>query len=165
MALHLTARATFVVFVGVFIGKALRDLWPGAFSAWLSRSRDWFMVAAAASHTLHLTAIVVFFQVVGWSHLSLLRLLPGGFVYLVIYAMAVVAMLRLSGRKATFLRAGSRSEGFALYLIWFVFASAFVPRIVSGWPVYSVFGVVALAALTIRIAGQVRHPREIAASN
>jgi sulfoxide reductase heme-binding subunit YedZ len=158
MALHLTARTTFVVFMGVFIGNALRDLWPGVFSAWLFRRRDWFIVATAASHTVHLAAIVAYFQVVGWSHLHPLRVVPGSIVYLVIYALAVAAILRLAGRKEAFFRAGSKSERFALYMIWFVFASSFVPRIVSGWPVYSVFGVVALAALTIRITWA-PHPR------
>jgi sulfoxide reductase heme-binding subunit YedZ len=164
MALHFTARMTFVVLVGAFTGNALRDLWPGAFSAWLSRRRDWFIVGIAASHTLHLAAIVAFYEVIGWSHLRFLRVLPGGIVYLVIYALAVAALLRLAGRKEPFFRAGSKSEGFALYLIWFVFASAFVPRIVKGWPVYTFFGVLALVALTIRIACRLRHPRAMATS-
>jgi hypothetical protein len=159
IALHLTARATFVVFVGVFSGNALRDLWPGVFSTWLARRRDWFIVGTAAFHTIHLATIVAYFQLIGWSHLHPLRLVPGGFTYLVIYALAVAGALRLSGRKEGFFRSGSRSERFALYLIWFVFASAFVPRIVSGWPAYSFFGVLALAALMVRIAGQMRHPQ------
>src|SRR5438270_541023 len=112
MVLHLTARMTFVVFVGAFIGNALRDLWPGTFSAWLSRRRDWFIVGMAASHTLHLAAIVAYYQVIGWSHLRLLRTVPGAIVYLVIYALAVAAILRLSGRKEPFYRAGSRSEAY-----------------------------------------------------
>src|SRR5438552_4685632 len=119
--LHLTARTTFVVFVGVFIGNALRDLWPGVFSAWLSRRRDWFIVATAAAHTVHLAAIVAYFHVVGWSYLHPLRLVPGSITYLVIYMLAVAAALRLSGRREGFLPEGSRSESFALYLIWFVF--------------------------------------------
>jgi hypothetical protein len=41
---------------------------------------------------------------------------------------------------------------------------AFVPRIVSGWPVYSILAVAALAALVIRIACLVRHKRSLAAA-
>lgn len=164
MVLHLTARMTFVVFVGAFIGNALRDLWPGTFSVWLSRRRDWFIVGTAASHTLHLAAIVAYYQVVGWSHVRFLRVLPGGLAYIVIYALAVAAILRLNGRKEPFYRAGSRSEAYALNVIWFVFASAFVPRIVSGWPAYSFFGVLALVSLLIRIAGRARHPHAMAAA-
>ncbi|HZI57792.1 MAG TPA: hypothetical protein VFF39_13505, partial [Verrucomicrobiae bacterium] len=99
-----------------------------------------------------------------WSHIRILRVIPGTIVYLVIYALAVAAILRLSGRKDAFLRTGSGSEGFSLYVIWFVFASAFVPRIVSGWPAYSFFGVLALVALMIRIVGRERHPQAMAAS-
>ena len=165
MALHFTARMTFVILVGAFIGNALRDLWPGAFSSWLSRKRDWFIVGMAASHTLHLVAIVAFYQVIGWSHLRFLTVLPGAIVYLVIYALGVAALLRLSGRQEPFFRAGSRAEGVALYVIWFVFAAAFVPRIVTGWPAYSFFGVLALTALMIRIACRMRHPRAMAAAS
>jgi methionine sulfoxide reductase heme-binding subunit len=164
MVLHLTARMTFVVFVGAYIGNALRDLWPGVFSAWLSRSRDWFIVGIGASHTLHLAAIVAYYQVVGWSQIRFLRVLPGGLTYMVIYALAVAAILRLSGRKEPFYRTGSGGESFALNLIWFVFASAFVPRIVRGWPAYTFFGVLALVALAIRIAGRARRPQPAAAS-
>ena len=163
MALHFTARMTFVILVGAFIGNALRNLWPSGFSTWLSQRRDWFIVGTAAAHTLHLAAIVAYYQVIGWSHLRILRVVPGVIVYLVIYALAMAAILRLSGRKDAFLRTGSGSEGFSLYVIWFVFASAFVPRIVSGWPAYSFFGVLALVALMIRIAGRVRFPQAIAA--
>jgi hypothetical protein len=152
MALHLTARTTFVFFVCAFTGNALRDLWPGRFSLWLAMQRDWFLIA-----------IIAFFQVVGWSKLRLVTLLGGGFVYLLIYALAVDAMLRSRNREQGFL-GSPRFETIALYLIWAIFALAFVPRIVSGWPAYSLLGTAALAALFIRIACLVRHRRAKAAA-
>ena len=161
-ALHLTARTTFVFFVFAFAGNALRDLWPGAISAWLSRQRDWFLVATAVSHTFHLAAIIAFFQVVGWSHLRMVTLVGGGSVYLLIYGLAIVAILRLRGRKEIFLFGKLRFEAFAMYLIWLIFALALVPRIVSGWPVYSLLGFTALAAFIVRIACLVRHRRAVA---
>ena len=109
VALHVTARTTFVFFVCAFAGNALRDLWPGRFSLWLAMQRDWFLLAMAASHTLHLVAIIAFFQVVGWSKLQLVTLLGGGFVYLLIYALAVAAMLRSRNREQGFpVRPGSK---------------------------------------------------------
>jgi methionine sulfoxide reductase heme-binding subunit len=164
IALHLTARITFAFFVCAFTGNALRDLAPGRLSLWLSRNRDWFLVAMAASHTFHLAAIIAFFQVVGWSRLRLVTLLGGGFVYLLIYALAATAIMRLRLGGHGFLAGSPRLEAAALYLIWLIFALAFVPRILSGWPVYSILAVTALTALAIRIACLVRHKRSLAAA-
>ena len=164
-ALHLTARTTFVFFVCAFAGNALRDLWPSSISAWLSRQRDWFLVAVAASHTFHLAAIIAFFQVIGWSHLQMVTLVGGGSVYLLIYGLAIVSILRLRGRKEIFLFGRLKFEALAMYLIWLIFALAFVPRIVSGWPVYSLLGFTALAALAVRVVCLVRHRRAMAAAS
>ena len=159
VALHLTARTTFVFFICAFAGNALRDLWPGKFSIWLAAKRDWFLLATAASHTFHLAAIIAFFQVVGWSKLKLITLLGGGLVYLLIYALAVSTMGRLRSNRSGFRQSWPRFEAIALYLIWLIFALAFVPRIVSGWPVYSILGIAAVAALFIRIDCLARHRR------
>lgn len=164
IALRVTARITFAFFICAFTGNALRDLWPGKLSLWLSRNRDWFLVAMAASHTLHLAAIIAFFRVVGSSRLHLVTLLGGGFVYLLIYALASTAIMRLRRDGHGFLAGSPRLEAAALYLIWLIFALAFVPRIVSGWPVYSILAVTALAALIIRIACLMRHKRSLAAA-
>jgi hypothetical protein len=110
IALHVTARITFAFFVCAFAGNALRDLWPGRFSLWLSRNRDWFLVAMAASHTFHLAAIIAFFQVVGWSKLQLVTVLGGGFVYLLIYALAATAITRLRRDGHEFLAGSPRLE-------------------------------------------------------
>lgn len=163
IALHVTARITFLFFVCAFTGNALRDLTPARFSLWLSRNRDWFLVAMAASHTFHLAAIIAFFQVVGWSKLHLVTLLGGGSVYLLIYALVAAAIRRLRRDGHGFLAGSPRLEAAALYLIWLIFALAFVPRIVSGWPVYSILAVAALAALVIRIAC-LMHKRSLAAA-
>ena len=164
IALHVTARITFAFFVCAFTGNALRDLWPGKLSVWLSRNRDWFLVAMAVSHTFHLAAIIAFFQVVGWSKLHLVTLLGGGLVYLLIYALAATAIKRLRRGGHGFVAGSPRLEAAALYLIWLIFALAFVPRIVSGWPVYSSLAVAALAALVIRIACLIRHKHALAAA-
>jgi uncharacterized membrane protein YjjP (DUF1212 family) len=110
-------------------------MWPGKISNWLARSHDHFLVAQAASHSVHLAAIIAFFRVVGWSKLQITTLIGGGIVYLLIYALAIMAIVRMfSGQQQS---GPIRFEGFALYATWAVFALAFVPRIISGWPVYS----------------------------
>ena len=163
IALRVTARITFAFFVCAFTGNALRDLRPGKLSVWLSRNRDWFLVAMAVSHTFHLAAIIALFQVVGWSKLHLVAVLGGGFVYLLLYTLAATAITRLR-RNGQGFPGSPRLEAAALYLIWLIFALAFVPRIVSGWPVYSILAVIVLAALVIRIACLMRHKRALAAA-
>jgi hypothetical protein len=164
LVLHTTARITFVFFLCAFAGNAWRDLWPGKLSTWVAKKRDFFLLAAAASHTFHLAAIIAFFQVVGWSRLKLVTVLGGGFVYLLIYSLAVAAMLRMRRGGPRYLLNSPRFEASALYLIWLIFAIAFVPRVVSGWPAYSFFGVTALAALFTRLACMARHRRTMAAA-
>src|SRR4029077_7836222 len=144
LLLRYTARTTFVFFFFAFTGSALRDLWPGVLSSWLARKRDWFLVAMAVSHSVHLAAIIALFQVVGWSRLQIVTLLGGGFVYVLIYLLAVNALGRMWSGREGFLVGSLRSEAVALYLIWLIFALAFIPRMVSGWPVYSLFGTAAL---------------------
>jgi methionine sulfoxide reductase heme-binding subunit len=164
LALRVTARTTFFFFICAFSGNALRDLFPGRLSLWLATKRDAFLLAMAVSHTVHLAAIIALFQLLGSSRLKLTTVLGGGLVYLLIYALAISAIMRLRGLEARSFLGSPRFGAVALYLIWLIFALAFVPRIVSGWPVYSLFSVVALAALFIRIACLVRHRRTRAAT-
>jgi len=159
LALRVTARTTFVFFACAFAGSALRDLFSGRFFTWLATKRDAFLVAMAVSHTVHLAAIVALFQLLGSSRLKLTTVAGGGLVYLLIYAVAIGAIMRLRGREPQSLLGSPRFEAVALYLIWVIFALAFVPRAISGWPVYSFFSAVALAALCIRVACVVRYRR------
>ncbi len=162
--LRYTARTTFVLFSAAFTGNAIRELSPGRFSAWLAGRRDWFMVAMALSHTVHLAMIIALFQTIGWGKLRVPAVLGGGLVYLLIYTLALNALARLRTGQQKFVIGGPKLEAVALYLIWLVFAVAFVPRIVSGWPVYSALGAAAVAALAIRIACYIRHKRAMAAA-
>jgi len=164
LALRVTARATFFFFLCAFAGRALRDLIPGRLSTWLAVKQDWFLVAMAASHTVHLAAIIGLFQLLGPSRLKLTTVVGGGLVYLLIYALAIGAVSRLRGREPRSLLGSPRFQAVALYLIWLIFALAFVPRAISGWPVYSLFSVVALAALFIRLVCLVRHRRAMAST-
>jgi methionine sulfoxide reductase heme-binding subunit len=164
LALRVTARTTFIFFICAFAGSALRDLFPGRLSIWLAAKRDAFLLAMMASHTVHLAAIIALFQLLGSSRLKLTTVLGGGLVYLLIYALAIGAMMRLRGLEVRSFLGSPRFEAVALYLIWLIFALAFGPRMVSGWPVYSLFSVMALAALFIRVACLFRHRRARAAA-
>jgi len=153
LVLRITARTTFVLFAGAFTADALVALWPAKLTDWLVRNRDRFILGFAASHTVHLGAIIALF--------STMPVIPprekyvfvvGGFVFVLLYGLAAAAIARSFGKHLAIV--GSTGfESFAMYTIWLVFASGFVPRIVKGWPIYSVLGVMALAAIVVRVAG------------
>lgn len=156
-----TARTTFVFFFFVFTGNALREFWAGRMASWLAQKRDWLLVAMAVSHTFHLAAIILLFQKIGWSRLQWVTLVGGGLVYLLIYALALNAVARLRAGREKSILGGPKLEAAALYVIWLIFALAFVPRVVASWPVYSLLGSAAVIALVLRIACLVRHKRAL----
>lgn len=79
----------------------------------------------------------------------------GGLVYAGIYFMAWQALARMISATPPPSRP-SRVESIALYAAWMVFCAAFVPRVIKGWPVYTVLGAAALLALVIRVTGMRR---------
>src|SRR5215471_11656673 len=159
LVLRITARTTFLLFAGAFTADALFALWPTKLAEWLVPNRDRFILGFAASHTVHLGAIIALLITVPViPRREIYVLFVGGFVFLLLYGLAAAAIARSVGRKLPVV--GSAGfESFAMYTIWLVFASGFVPRMVKGWPIYSVLGVIALAAIVVRVAGGARRAR------
>ncbi|HEX7285046.1 MAG TPA: hypothetical protein VF532_02630 [Candidatus Angelobacter sp.] len=157
--LDATARISFVFFFCAFTGPALANLQRTAISNWLSQKHDLFLVLLALSHTVHLSAIILLEQAMGWpafvAQVKMATLIGGGLVYLGIYAMAGQALTRMISTAPPRNRP-ARIESVALYAAWAVFAAAFVPRIFKGWPVYTLLGASALLALVVRVAGMRR---------
>src|SRR5215471_3064691 len=159
LVLRITARTTFLLFAGAFTADALVALWPTKLTEWLVRNRDRFILGFAASHTVHLAAIIALFSTLPViPRREIYVLFVGGSVFLLLYGLAAAAIARSFGKHLAIL--GSAGfESFAMYTIWLVFALGFVPRIVKGWPIYSVLGVMALGAIVVRIAGGAKKAR------
>jgi hypothetical protein len=159
--LDVTARVSFAFFFCGFTGPALANLRRTSISNWLAQKHDLFLVLLALSHTVHLSAIIMLEQAMGWpafvAQVKLSTLIGGGLVYVGIYVMAWQAFTRMISASPPPNRP-SRIESVALYAAWAVFAAAFVPRMVKGWPVYTLLGTSALLALAVRVAGMRRGP-------
>ena len=164
LLLRITARTSFLLFAVAFAAGGLRALWPGKLTGWVARNSDRFLLGFAASHTVHLGLVITL--------LSTLTVIPrreiyalvlGGFVFVLIYALTAAAIARSMGYKQLALIGSAGFTSFAMYTIWLVFALGFVPRIIKGWPIYSVLGALALAAILFRIAGQARKSRAASA--
>ena len=153
LILRISARVSALFFIGAFAGRASYALWPSSPTTWLARNTNRLMVGLGTSHTLHLVAIAGlasmlgqrFIQEITWTGIGL-----GGFVYVLIYVLVVRALLP---EKQLGWLSSPRLQSVALYVVWFVFALAFVGgSFKSQWP-HLPLAVLVVAGLVVRIIG------------
>lgn len=92
-----TARTSVLLFLGAFTASALARLRPSPATAWLLRHRRYAGVSFAASHAIHLAAIVAMARVapdVFWRHTSMTTVVVGGIGYVLIAAMTATSFDR-----------------------------------------------------------------------
>ena len=65
VAIRATARISFALFLGAFLGDAVYRLMPAAATRWLKAHRDGFTLGFAGSHTVHLAFILILAAVIG----------------------------------------------------------------------------------------------------
>jgi hypothetical protein len=70
VAIRATARISFVLFLGAFLGDALYRLMPAAATRWLKAHKDGFTLGFAGSHTVHLAFILALMAAIGREHAS-----------------------------------------------------------------------------------------------
>lgn len=152
LAARWTARVGLPVFLVAYLASSLVRLWPGPLTKALLRGRRWWGLGFAASHTVHLYALVTYLQVSG-EYRSPGSLIPGGLAYVLLYAMALTssdAAMRMLGRN------WKRLHTVGIHYIWFIFFISSVGRLVT--PEKRVPGAievaVTLAALALRLAAR-----------
>lgn len=150
-AIRLTARTSVLLFTAAFAASALRRLWQTGFTRWLRRRRRQVGLSFAASHGLHLLAIValaVRFPDVFWPNTKTITLVVGGLGYVFVLLMALTsndASVRLLGG-----RRWSALHTTGAYVLWFIFAQAYVPRgLVS--PAYAPLALLVVGSLALRL--------------
>lgn len=154
LAARWTARVGFPVFLLTYAASSLARLWPGPLTRSLGRNRRWWGLGFAASHSVHLVALVTFLMIVPESR-TLASLIPGGFGYVVIYAMALTSS---DGAMRALGRNWKRLHTFGIHTIWLIFTLAYAGRI--GEAATRTEGVIATAlamsALILRLAARRR---------
>jgi methionine sulfoxide reductase heme-binding subunit len=58
VVIRTTARISFVLFLGAFLGNALYGLVPAPATRWLKANKDGLTLGFAGSHTVHLAFIL-----------------------------------------------------------------------------------------------------------
>jgi len=157
LAARWTARVGFPIFIVVYIASSLRRLWPHPVSQALLRRRRWWGLGFAATHTVHLIALVTFLRISGETR-PLSVYLAAGFGYVLLYAMALTstdAAQRALGRN------WKRLHSLGLHWLWFIFFVSYLGRTMEPGKMAEgyVGAAVAIAALGLRIAARFSRKR------
>jgi hypothetical protein len=155
MAIRATARISFGLFLGAFLGNALYRLVPASATRWLKANKDGFVLGFAASHTVHLAFILTLVVAIGREHAfkgTMVVAFTTGF--LLIYALAAGALFR----RRPFL--SSHLEALAHYYLMALFAVSFTRHAITRPFFYTPFVAVAVTALVMRIAVAIRSRKE-----
>jgi len=152
-AARLTARDSFLWFVIAWSASALARLWPGGWRTALLRRRRAIGLGFAASHTVHLGALLI--AILVFDHgTKLATVIGGGIGYLFVFAMAITSndasVRRLGPRRWRLLHATGG------YVIAGIFAFSYLGRVPTnpalGVPALTLIGI----AATLRILAWAR---------
>jgi len=159
LVIRATARTSLVLFVLAFTASAMVDLVPSGLTRWQRRNRRYLGVSFAASHFIHLAAIVSLASVdraLFWKLTNLPTIVLAGTAYLFIAAMTVTSFDRtaawLGPRKWRLLHLVGG------WYIWISFAVAIGKRVPQDrfyWPMAALV----LAAAAVRLFAMARRGR------
>jgi hypothetical protein len=147
-----TARTSVVLFSLAFVAAPLARAWPTTASRWLRANRRYLGVSFAASHTVHLVALLA---LSGWSLGNLVTrggaftTTLGGIGYLFVAAMTATSF----DRSAAWLGPDlwQRLHSLGAHYLWVVFFLTFAPLVLRS-PWYWPFVGLLLATLGLRLA-------------
>jgi DMSO/TMAO reductase YedYZ heme-binding membrane subunit len=158
LAARWTARAGFPLLILTYLASSLVTLWPSDMTRALLRDRRWWGLGFAASHTVHLVALVTYLRISGEAK-PLPVLIGGGGAYVMLYLMALTSS-RTAQRAMG--RSWPRLHTIGIHWLWGVFAFSYLGRAFRPETMLTgaTFGGIALAALALRImAARMRRQR------
>lgn len=156
-----TARTSLVLFALAFAASSLAELAPGGYTRWQRRNRRYLGVSFAASHFIHLAALIALAQVdtpLFWTLTSPTTMVLAGTAYVFLAAMAVTSFdttaAWLGPRKWRLLHL------IGGWYIWISFAIAVAKRLPQG-PIYWAMMVLVLAIGILRLIATSRRSRGV----
>ena len=130
VAIRITTRIAFLLFITVVICRPLRELAHTPLTSWMMRNRRYLALSYASWHLMHwpiLTAMVVILEPAGFMHKVGSFIIPSGAVLLVITLLAATSSdraVRFFGR-----RLWSAIHTISLYTIWVYFLRIYLERL------------------------------------
>lgn len=159
LAARWTARIGFPIFILTYSISSLERLWRTPLFRSILLNRRWWGLGFAAAHTVHLYALVTFYQL-AQHQISAQTLIGGGGAYAIMYLMALTSndpSMRALGNN------WKRLHTLGIHWLWFIFTFSYLGRVMQGreMPLSGIALAIALAALALRIAAwrKGRRPR------
>jgi sulfoxide reductase heme-binding subunit YedZ len=150
LVIRATARTSLILFVLAFTASAMARLMPNELTRWQLRNRRYLGVSFAASHAIHLAAILSLFwadRALFWTLTNIMTIALAGTAYLFIAAMAATSFD--GAQRWLGLRSWRLLHLIGAWYIWISFAVAFGKRVPIDsfyWPWTAL-----LAAAAIRL--------------
>ena len=147
-AIRLSAKTSLALFTAAFVASSVRVLWPNELTRWLLANRRYVGVSFAASHFIHLFAILALLWVAPGFEIETTTLIGGGLAYVFLAAMAATSF----DRSAAWL--GARRwrllHKTGMYYCWFIFFISYLPRMLVESPLYAPFVAALLGGIGLR---------------
>jgi sulfoxide reductase heme-binding subunit YedZ len=163
-AIRLSAKTSLLLFSAAFVASSVRVLWPTSLTRWLLTNRRYVGVSFAASHAIHLVAILMLLRVAPDFRLEPPALIGGGIAYVFLAAMTATSF----NRSAAWL--GARRwrllHKTGMYYCWFIFFISYLPRALVESLLYLPFVFVLLGAVALRFAAwrSARHQHTLSSA-
>ncbi len=159
LVIRATARTSLVLFVLAFTAGAMADLVPGEATRWQRRNRRYLGVSFAASHAIHLAALIALSRVdadLFWKLTNVANIVLAGAAYVLLAAMTATSFDKtaawLGARRWRLLHL------IGGWYIWISFAVAVGKRAPQG-PVYWAMLALVTAAAVVRLLAMSRRNR------
>ncbi|MBI1238721.1 MAG: hypothetical protein GC199_05195 [Alphaproteobacteria bacterium] len=147
MAARYTARASFLLFILVYLARPIATALGAALGPRILAARRGLGLQFATAHFVHLGALVTYL-IVSETPPSPLTALFGGLGFVVLAAMVLTA--NDSGRQRLGERAWQRLHVLGLHYLWFIFAFTYFGRIQRA-PEMAEYWVLLAVALTLPV--------------
>src|SRR5262245_52580834 len=147
-AIRLSAKTSLALFTTAFIASSLRALWPTDLTRWLLANRRYIGVSFAASHAIHLAAILALLRVAPDFQIGGATVFGGGLAYVFLAAMTATSF----DRSAAWLgpRRWRLLHKSGMYYCWVIFFISYLPRVLVESMLYLPFVAILLGAIAVR---------------
>lgn len=154
-AIRLSAKTSLVLFTAAFIASSVRILWPNELTRWMLANRRYLGVSFAASHAIHLLAILALFGVAADFSINTGTLIAGGLAYVFLAAMTATSFDRTAAWLGP--RRWRLLHKTGMYYCWFIFFISYLPRMLVESIWYLPFVNILLGAIVLRAAARRRR--------